>query len=569
MASGSLTPISPDGIVLEDHALSVPCAMIETLSPDGRYCVSSYGGILTIFDLQTGESWRYVPEGDNDYFSVGSGPAFSSTGVLVGSVSLNGTASYWEKGKWRQLLAPCPDRASVANGINSDGSIICGVAQPADDNGYAGYVRAVPVIWRRNAVGGYNQPEKLPYPVNDFTGRVPNYVSALCVSDDGNTVLGQVYDYSGLGIAPIVYTCDNNGTWSYDYLGEELCNPEQVAYPEWPEDIGAPPSPEDYMSDEERDKYLREIWEWEQDDRYTDTEPDYSAHMTASQLADFEESAASYSALATRYNEKVSEWMRFFARQMADDDVRVFTFNNLFMNSDASQFVSTRRVFVRNSKNAYDTKIEMQPCLFVRDAEGKYTVTDMEPGYCASQMADNGSMLAYSLNDGLTRAYIASAVTGRFVAFENYIRDLNEPLGTWLIENWTHEMPGLYAQDGKRVISGKPTCTPDMSLLSTSTYNYWDAGPGCPFGYSYLFGTNMNASANSISIEPKPSVNAIGNGLLQVEGWSNISIYAIDGKLLYTADGVSEKIDTGLGSGIYIVHVNTPAGIPYAFRLKW
>ncbi len=93
---------------------------------------------------------------------------------------------------------------------------------------------SVPVLWIRGEDGNFGKPVELPYPTTDITGRVPQYVTAIALSDDGSTVLGQVRDYSGRIHYPIVYT-NNNGEWTYSLPAMSLVNPDNIELPKIPE----------------------------------------------------------------------------------------------------------------------------------------------------------------------------------------------------------------------------------------------------------------------------------------------------------------------------------------------
>lgn len=545
-----------EGVKLETTPAIIPNALVQTLSPDGRYGVSVDYGFMIIFDFQTGKTWQYIPNEtlNEDYF-VGVGNPFSANDILVGGTSFNGDACYWENGKWYKLPVLDDTKTNLSKGINSDGSMICGGLGISDDMMDETKVMSVPVVWRRNPDGSYGNPEILPYPEKDFTGRTPNYVTALTVSDDGKTVLGQVYDYSGMAVAPIIYTCDDSGKWSYDYLGEELCNPNHVVYPEWPAEIGNPPEPENYMSGENKENYIVDMKDWASGGYDPDAMPDFEDYMSQEELAAYNKALAEYNTALEAYNAKVMNFLMVFSEQMTNLKTRVFLFNNQYMTPDASMFASTRVITVEDPTSETGVKTIDQPCLFVKGADGKYQILDLERGYQVSQLASDGSVLAYNMDSGAQRAFIAPKATEntKFQPLEDYIATLNAPLGQWLRETWTHELTDLTGDSQNVVLSGIATCTPDMKLFSTVMLNYWDMSETAPYEYSYVFGPDMAASVKGVAAEDAAAVRVLDGGVLEVNGTTDLRVYSADGALVFSAQDASGRVSTGLPAGIYIV----------------
>ena len=146
--------------------------------------------------------------------------------MLVGSTTPVGTAAYVKGGEWHLLPVPYPEHTNLAHGITPDGKVICGVVGNDDVSLDATNIMSLPAVWYLQDDGTYGEPVVLPHPEKDFTGRVPQYVSAISISDDGKTVVGQVRDYRGSMEEPIVYTCNDKGEWSYTLICPELINPK-------------------------------------------------------------------------------------------------------------------------------------------------------------------------------------------------------------------------------------------------------------------------------------------------------------------------------------------------------
>ena len=169
-----------------------------------------------------------------------------------------------------------------------------------------------PVVWTLNADGVYVCQE-LPHPTKDFTGRVPQYVTAMDISADGNTIVGQVVDYSGFYIVPILYTRNAEGAWSYQLLAEDQVYDKEKAakLPEWVEQPEMPRA-EDYMSAADVDAYNTAVKKY--NDAYQRylagdiKEEDLPAMPDKEFYISDEAQAAAYAAAVAKYNEDNAAW---------------------------------------------------------------------------------------------------------------------------------------------------------------------------------------------------------------------------------------------------------------------
>lgn len=79
----------------------------------------------------------------------------------------------------------------MANGVSGDGSRICGTLDPGVVDSEKSPL-AIPVIWELQSNGTYSEPIILPHPETDWKGECPHSVTAITISEDGNTIVGQV-----------------------------------------------------------------------------------------------------------------------------------------------------------------------------------------------------------------------------------------------------------------------------------------------------------------------------------------------------------------------------------------
>ncbi len=193
----------------------------STMSPNGRYVAEDINGTITTYDRYTADKHIVAQESDNysAYANYGMGRCMSNTGILVG---FDGSAAcYWKNGVKTVLTGPSGDTNSMdgANAITSDGKYIVG--ELGTDVSFGGEgLMARPAIWTLQADGTY-KCKTLPYKKTDWRGRVPQYIMANQISDDGKTIVVQVVDYNGFVIYPTIYKYDEQEEeWTYEDFGD-------------------------------------------------------------------------------------------------------------------------------------------------------------------------------------------------------------------------------------------------------------------------------------------------------------------------------------------------------------
>ena len=221
----------------------------DKMSPNGKWMATQEQGYVYMYIQDTDEYLEYLASEDavTEYYAIGIGNCISDEGTIVGGTN-DATCAYWKDGKWTALPVKEENTAlNLAHGITPDGSRIVGQVGNTGLNFYSEQMTK-PVYWDRNAEGGYDTYQLLPCPTTDFCGRKPQYITAVAVSDDGKTIAGQVVDWSGFYIYPIIYTQDEAGVWSYRTVCEGVLYREGAQFAAWP---GEEPLPEEYMTEEE------------------------------------------------------------------------------------------------------------------------------------------------------------------------------------------------------------------------------------------------------------------------------------------------------------------------------
>lgn len=237
------------------------------VSPNGRWLTENKQGVMAyIFDSQTKENWTFFDENNLSTWFIGYGHSVTDEGMVCGSTQVYNEeagwgyysdAAYFKGGEWHVLpqLSGRETGMNSANAVTPDEYRICG-AQGVDNSSYdKDNLMMYPVIWTKSANGEY-ECQALPYPTRDFTNRTPQYVTAMDISADGKTVVGQVVDYSGFYTYPIVYNEKADGTWTYRLVNTSLVWDQSKldALPAVP-DQPTYPNVDDYMSEQDMADY--------------------------------------------------------------------------------------------------------------------------------------------------------------------------------------------------------------------------------------------------------------------------------------------------------------------------
>ncbi|MDE6369225.1 MAG: hypothetical protein K2K94_08300, partial [Muribaculaceae bacterium] len=235
-----------------------PDIAFQRISSDGHYAVSEVYGTLTIIDLTDGSiAEQFMPdESWIEYYSIGNGNCFNADGtILVGSITQLGDASYFADGEWHSLSVPNEEKVNISNGITPDGSRICG-SVGLHDMTLEDVIMQVPVYWDRKDNGdGYGEYHILPYPTKDYFGESPQYVTAVSITSDGKTIVGQMVFGNGAITIPVIYNENEKGEWSYSLPTINLVNPFGIDPVENPGDGPEPPQYEDFMTEDEISAY--------------------------------------------------------------------------------------------------------------------------------------------------------------------------------------------------------------------------------------------------------------------------------------------------------------------------
>ncbi len=509
---------------------------INQISPNGNWAAGSDGdGTIVLVDLTTGKS-TVIADEDN-YYDPGVGNYLSDTGVLVGSIDSSGlTAYYYEDDEWFPLPLQTGDKYALSMGITPDGNRICGQVSRADFSADAEGIMDQPVIWNRNSLGWYDDYIVLPFPATDFSGRAPQKSTAICISDDGKTIIGQLFDYSGGVVQPIVYREDENGEWSYEILWD--ANPDGIEIgeaPEFPEYVNY----EDYMTEEELADYNAAValyWQtWE--GKYPQPEDFMS-----------DEEYEAYAAAVETYNAQLEayyQWAEGLEELM--EAVPDFAYNDIKLSGNGQYYLTTT---MAGSYNFETWEFEYNAEIYVFDlVSGDYKT--MQVGdMMASYINNDGVILAAGPIYNYDReAYIKLADSDEFTPLYDYIQTINSETAEWMTANMTHtyyeesydfDLEDWVYTEVTNMIVGTPCANADMSVIGTWAYNCWSYED--VNYYSYILDTKL--------------LSGIADAIATVSNVVKVEVFDIQGRRVY--EGAA--MPTSLNNGLYIVRTTDANG---------
>lgn len=532
-------------------------ASVQQISADGHYAISEVYGTIVIYDLKTGEIVKaYEPDEDYIYsYSLGLGNCVTADGsIILGSTKESSNACYLQNGEWHDLNVPTgPDGEefiNLSNGITPDGSRICGGIGQVQKITLDDAIMMIPGYWDRNADGTYGEYKLLPYPDTDLFGMIPQYITAVAISSDGKTIVGQVRDWRGMYHYPIVYTEDAQGKWSYSLPTKALFNPDGIELAPYPGESPEYPVSVSYMTEAEQTEYDAAL------DAYYNGEldeyPDPKDFMS-------EESLAKYNAASEEYNAWLAKFEAFdetYAEVVATSPN--FIFNNVFISTDGKKVVGT---LTRDEES--DTPSPWgwgpsyvtinTPCS-VEIATGKMTTVDTEISCMVSGVADNDIILAGNERGSIPMTgYVIK--DGEMQTIDAYIASKSATYGEWIKTNMTHEAITGWDDDYNEIIeevvyTGVPVANPDMSFIAIWNDCGWDYDSEY-FSETTVFDMSATGGINSIIVSDS-NLSVDENGNLNVpDGFVSVQIYNVNGACVKSVETVG-TVDMNLASGVYI-----------------
>lgn len=568
LGCGALTVSSLSAAVsLEPVAL--PNWQVAAISPDGLYIVSDLNGTLITYDRETGEENTYEADyNTGTEYNTGVGNCVSNNRIVVGGTTMD-NAAYLVDGEWHLFNVPDAKYTCSANGITPDGSVVCGnVGQAPIGIDEQKVPMVAPCVWYRQADGSFGDPVILPHPNVDFSGRTAQYVTAVTISGDGKTVVGQIVDWTGYMHQTIVYTCGADNEWSYSIPQPQLVNPDNLQFPEWPGDNGPKePTYEDFMTDAEIEAYNAAMEQWRNDGYDYSNIPNAADFISDEGLAQYNEAHAAWEPLNAEYLAKVEAFNEVFYQVLeASTD---FVFNLIKMSPDGKKIAlsSSKEVEDPNSWFGYSTKY-FPTVIGIGDSS--LSTSEFGDGLLVSFVGDDGTVVGCYQGEDFRRAKVLLPGATDYTPLQDYVASRNASLGAWMEENMKHEYTdyvlneetGEYEEATKTAyFTGFPTVSDDMNTIACATQDLWAFEVDC---YSYILPIAVpSASVGTVKAEKLGgiAVKALKGGVITLQGAvSNLTVSDLNGRVLVDVAPKSSTVVTGLASGIYLVKATAADG---------
>lgn len=552
LAAGTVWAIEPQ--ILTDR-------QIVAFSPDGKWAVSSLNGTMELISLDGEQNVLFEP--DENYvnsYSEGLGNIMSNTGMLLASNSDAAKASYYQNGEWHVVETPDPKMHNMLNGVTPDGTRMCGSVGLAPIGLEDQKVPMLsPAVWDLQSDGTYKYT-LLPCPATDFTGRVPNYITAVCISDDGKTIAGQINDYSGSISYPILYNLDDDGKWNYSIIGLDLVNPDHLEFPEWPGDGPQYPDMLDFLTEEEKAAYDKALEEWDGDYSHY---PNVEDFLSAEGKAEFEKAVDEFEVAHDKWYEK-SEAFNSVLEKIRETGA-LFVFNNIFLSPDAKRLGTTAAKAVEDPLSWFGYTNYEYPIIFNLE-DDHAQVFDYNDNIRLSGMAEDYTLVGSTEeNSGLRLAVICAPGADNFKSMMDFEKEFNPVVYDWLKENCFHDVLAIDPETWEEVIledtecTGIPRTTRDLKTFALVAENLWDYDAQV---YSYLFPSGTESSVGVKGIAAGEStLTPMRGGLIRVQGdVTRIIINDMTGRTVYNGVPSANMVSTNLPSGLYVVRGITASG---------
>lgn len=527
---------------------------ISAVSPDGRFITSEANGTIIIRDMQTEEMWAYEGDYTLDY-STGHGNCWSRTGVMVGSTNYDGDAAYWVNGEWKNIESASKYTMAFTNAITADAKYICGDVTNLDNTlGYDGLMM-VPVLWADlDGDMVYETETLLPHPDKDFFDRNPQYVNALSISADGQVIVGQVVDCSGSYHYPIMWTKNAEGEWEYSYPGIELFNPEKLDIPVYPEEPGPSPDPTDYMTEEQKAAYEAALNTYYESGYQEELWPNPASYMSEEQVAAYNAAVEVYNAKAEVWNTELPIYQEKFY-QILDTSVQ-YVFNACSISPNGRYMTQAAE---KPGETFWDPSLYYGVYFDLSDGSCKVMPTDKN--VASISIFDDGRMLGTNyVGFGSTdpsQAYIYLPGNEDFILLYDYFKSVKPEYAAWMEQNMVHDIEA-FDENWETVIlkdvmaTGTPYANDDLSLIGCNVMSLWEDD----YEYNSAIFSGLGNSGLSDVTYSKASValKSLGEGVIAVKGEAeSVEVYDLAGRCVFSTSAPASTIETGLGSGVYVV----------------
>lgn len=382
------------------------------ISPDGKW-VGSVAGSASLFNTETGKQEIYTDcllglgnTVTNDGVAVGNlgdGPAVLKNGQTI---IPKGAEDYWF----------CP-----LNAITPDGKKVVGIVNNPNRDG----VSDVPMIADLDGDGNLSNITILPYPKTDFFRATPQFVTAVWISDDAKTVIGQVLDWRGFYCYPIVFKQDASGKWDYNLPSEKLFNPTHINIPDNPWlDEPEMPVGENYITNPLKKRAYQLAYEQYQEGLRDMPMPE--EYMTDEDYERYKKAVESYNEWYYGVEDRINEYLDIYYEVLGTSPA--FELNEMALHP-SGEYLMTHGGLV-DEKGDVAGKIYRFDC----DGSDYEVISGPNPSLYPSQILSDGTLIAALPMMEVPTSYIKLPGSKTFITIEEYLKPQYPEISKWIAD---------------------------------------------------------------------------------------------------------------------------------------
>lgn len=474
------------------------------ISPNGKY-IGSKAGDASIYNVETGKMDYY----DGCY--LGFGNTIADNGWAVGDQQDVGVLM-----RDGEMIFPQSMEKFWFNDFNAitpDASRVVGVC----NNPERGGVKYVPFVCDIDASGNFLEPKILPYPKLDLFRAEPQFVTAVWISGDGKTITGEVQDWRGFFIYPIIFTEEENGDWSYFLPSEQLFNPTNIEIPDNPWlNKPALPVPTDFMSGFRLQLYQEAMQAYL---NYGGEPPMPEEYMNDEQFAAYVKAVNDYNDWYYSEEERINKYIYIFDQVLRTSPT--FSENELAIHPDGDY------IMIHGGMVNSDYELEGRIYKFYTRSNSYEEIAIPESNVYPSQILSDGTLVAATPKMDIPTSYLLLPNAKEFITMQEYLQPTYPAISEWMDK----ELPGgtglVVVSDDLSVMSG--------GLMPDQLADY--DSENADFFYSSYIITGLIAGVEEISA---------------TEESGSYRVYNLQGvKVLETKD---VSVIKQLPGGIYIIN---------------
>lgn len=464
----------------------IPDSYAHKVSKDGTFVAgeTTDGGFFT-HNTKTGEEHYY-----GECYG-GMGNSIAENGWMVASYKITSKGVILTDGKIKEIPSLRKYSESYLYGITWDATRLCGIVinpnlynQDFLNPDFEGQMY-VPVYMDISSEGEISEPVFLPYPKKDLFQAPPQYCSAVWISDDGKTIVGQVIDNTGFYIYPIVYKQDAEGEWSCSLPSEDLFNMTHMKVPTYPHFEMQVKQVQDFMTDDEKKEFDAALA-----DPYFDGDP-YDMlefFMTPDELEEYYEWYAAYMDYSYYYSEEVLPVYYAEMSKLIQNSV-FFVQNAMAVNSEGTLLATPRDVAYWMDNSSMPVRC-MVPYLFNLEDGSYQQLAGDYSSLNPNQILSDGTVICSSnRGNGAVVSSVKTPESEEFVPIEQWLYSFNPAFTQWMNDYLHHDVAvGVNGDNSIRyeeiTVSGLVSVSDDVSVVAAGVDGWsWDLETGMYFTY--------------------------------------------------------------------------------------